>query len=366
MEIVKAKDGQIKEIREFIDSVFKKDRDDSFSFLTEQGKIYNNQFKDYCSSHYLAIENNEIIGVGANVLRKFTFEGKEHLVSLVGSVSVREDYRNRGVMKMIMEAIDKENINNNVSFSLLTGRRERYRHYGYEKGPYSHLYTIDEYNLKNVEDLASIEVYMMKEEDSDIAYDIYLTKTQFPLRSKEEFYLTLKTYDSTPYVIRKDNEIEGYLVYNRKTNTIVELVEKEEDIMVFIKKLLKTLNLSSLSIIVSPLNKIQNKVFSKKLDGVSLREDINLKVYDFITFLDLVFTSNSIEFDADTDLVFEIDGKRFEVDIEYPHVGVWKTHHKPDITISSTEIIPLLFSPLSHRNAAFLPLYFSIPYLDLI
>ena len=72
-------------------------------------------------------------------------------------------------------------------------------------------------------------------------------------------------------------------------------------------------------------------------------------------------------------VIFDLDGSLVdsmwmwhEIDIEYPVVGVWPSHRKPNIKVDSTTAVMLFFSPLSHRNAPFLPFHFHIPSPDML
>lgn len=366
MIITKAKPEQMKEVIDLLNRVYGEVAQCDFDIRVEQPKVYADPNNCHADKHFICIEDRKIVGVAGNVIEKFTFNHIQNSVSFVGSVAVDKDYRLRGIMTKLMEAIEKENIEQNVTFSLLTGRRSRFLHYGYEKGPFNYFYKIDTFLLEHQKINPKVTIRPMTQEDVHISYLKYLDFTSVKTRFEQDFFRCLKTWQSIPYVVFEDGKYAGYFSYLPRLKRINVMNVNASAIFSAFYQLFKQDSLTELNVVVSPLDKERNKILSRVADSVNVEQDISLKVYDWLRFFQIIFYYNSIEFDCDTDIVFEIDGTRYEIDIEYPHVGVWKTkRHKPDIVVSSVNMIPYLFSPLSHRNASFLPLFFAIPYPDL-
>ena len=121
--------------------------DPNYDIDIELGKIYSKYPGKHASEHILAIEDNKIIGIGLNHLQTLNYQGHDFLFSIVGNLLVDPAYQNQGVMTKIMNEINQINKNKEVVFSVLKGRRERFRHFGYEKGPYIHHFMLDDYLL---------------------------------------------------------------------------------------------------------------------------------------------------------------------------------------------------------------------------
>lgn len=366
MRIEKAKPEQMDEVIQLLNRVYSEKNNSDFDIRLEQPKIYADPEDSHAEDHFICIEDDHIVGVAGNIIQEFHFHNIANAVSFVGSVAVDPKYRLRGIMTAMMEAIENENKERNVTFSILTGRRSRYLHFGYEKGPYNHFYKIDTFLLNHQKFNPKVTIRRMTEADIHESYLKYLDFTSIQTRKEKDFLRVLQTWQSIPYVVFEDGKYAGYFSYFPRKKQVNVMNVNQSAIFSAFQLLFEEQDLTELDVVVSPLDKERNQLLSKIAEGVNITQDISLKVYDWVRFFQIIFYYNTIEFDSDTDIVFEIDGHRYEVDVEYPHVGVWKTkHHKPDITITSVHIIPYLFSPLSHRNASFLPVYFAIPYPDL-
>ena len=340
--------------------------DPNYDIDIELGKIYSKYPGKHSSEHILAIEHNKIIGIGLNHLQTLNYQGHDFLFSIVGNLLVDPAYQNQGVMTKIMNEINQINKNREVVFSVLKGRRERFRHFGYEKGPYIHHFMVDDYLLKHSKFTKDTTIQLMRDEDVEECYEFYLKNTKAPIRDRENFLLTLKTNHSTPYVVYQNDKRIGYLVFNRHHHSITECSIEVNELFSAISNLLEVEKLHAVSLLLSPLEREKNHFLASHCEGLSIIQDQNLKIYNWISFFKLIISANIIEFDSDTDLIIQVDDKTYEIDIEYPVVGVWPSHRKPNIKVDSTTAVMLFFSPLSHRNAPFLPFHFHIPSPDML
>ena len=174
MSVRKCHEGEIEKILEVANGSFIPDRDENFTFVNSVSYIYNNPNYDYSDSHFVVEENDKMIALGANLINELNIDGNNYKMSRVGTIGTLPEYRNRGYMRQVMNSIEEENINNDVVFSLLYGKRERYRHYGYEKACLFANYIFFKDQVKYFNNEYNVCIREYKETDLDEIYSIYL------------------------------------------------------------------------------------------------------------------------------------------------------------------------------------------------
>lgn len=111
-------------------------------------KIYK-EGQEQKSIHYLALENEEIKACVCVVPVTLYCGNKTITCATVGSVSVHPYSRGKGYMRKLMHMAIQDMKKNNISMSTLSGLRNRYQYYGYEKGGITFQYCFTSDNFRH-------------------------------------------------------------------------------------------------------------------------------------------------------------------------------------------------------------------------
>ena len=229
-------------------------------------KVYN---YGYHNSHFVKEVDDNIVGVIGNLINDISFDTELYKYSIIGSLCVKEEYRNQGIMKELMNATIEENYDKNVVFSVLSGERNRYLHYDYEKV----------YGKINVE------------------IDIDLVNSYFNNN------ITIKEYNDS---------LEDYYKLYCNNHPI-----KLRNIDNFIPSIYKCdYKLEDLSININPLQ--LNLLEKLKLIALEINyeDDINVRIYNVKRFLEFIINLNLKYKKIDnTNLVYKIDNEVIEISI---------------------------------------------------
>ena len=107
-----------------------------------------------------------------------------------------------------------------VVFSMLCGKRNRYKNFGYERASLSCYYTFDKDQKRYLNNIYNIFIREFNKGDLDFIYDIYKQNQKFVLREKENFELHLNNFKNKLYSIVENDTIVGYI--SVKGSTIKE------------------------------------------------------------------------------------------------------------------------------------------------
>ena len=145
MEFRRAKRGELGEIVDFINMVFSME-ECPHQFRTLLPKLYENGALTE-RFHYICIENGKIKGVVCMLPIQLEYKGKQLKCGTVGSVAVHPDLREKGCMKQLMEIALADMKEQGMALSCLSGQRQRYTYYGYEKLGDGYYYSIQKANI---------------------------------------------------------------------------------------------------------------------------------------------------------------------------------------------------------------------------
>ena len=134
---------------------------------------------------------------------------------LLGSLAVDCEYRNQGIMGLLFDFI-LDKYSDEVDFFGLSGKFDRYKRFGFfpSEKIYAYKYNKKEWYYPYQYELVN---------DNNIAECIKIyEKLDFKVH-RENMIDNLYMWEYKPYVIKKDNKILGYLVYNHRFNIIEEI-----------------------------------------------------------------------------------------------------------------------------------------------
>lgn len=333
MIIRKCKKGELNQILSCANSAFKEVRYPEFDFRINMAKIYSSKI-DYSPSHFCIIEDQKMVSVGGNILKEINLD-KPYLVSFVGSIATLKEYQNRGYMSLLMKNINSENVSQKVIFSILTGDRTRYNHFGYEKVGYDYNFTILNKRLPLKTEISCLE---LQESDDDIEalYSQYLKQDLYKLKTKDDFYKSLIGGRRKPYILKQDDKVYGYFTKKEHLDNIDEFVIFDiNKLPLIIKSIFNYFN-KELTISVSSLDRDLFYRFSLLSENISLQDDLLIKVYDEIEFLKFLFSINKniMTFENKT-YVYQIGDERLLIKINNNSIDISKTSETPIKTFPS-------------------------------
>lgn len=323
MIIRKGRIGENEKIVSCANAAFIPVRYPEFDFHVNMKKIYDGEV-DYSPEHFLAEEDNKIVGVAGNILTKFYCQGHEYLTSFVGSVAVIPEYQNRFIMRKMMEEIDRENKEKNVVFSVLTGDRTRYNHYGYEKIGFDYYLTVNRRRI-NQEDL-TLNIIEIKENCDQIkeAFHIYLENDFFKTRKEDNFYDYLITGKRKVYLLKIENQLIGYFSLNKNLQQIDEIYLTAIDLLnASLKSIFNYFGKDELTFVISSLNKPYLLAFNNFAETTAIKDNLLVKVYNLKEFLKLTFNLNKIvkKFE-DKEYIYRIEDEIYKISIKNQNIEI--------------------------------------------
>lgn len=173
--------------------------------------------KNTHKNHIIVKCNDEIVGIIAVKKKNIHYNNETFSFLLLGSLAVSFDYRNQGIMGLLFDFILNK-YSNEVDFFGLSGNYDRYKRFGFFPSEKMYKYNYDKKELSN-------NPYTFEKVSEDTALfceELYL-KQSFKV-DRENFIDNLYMWEYNPYIIKKNNEKIGYLIYNHKNNIIEEII----------------------------------------------------------------------------------------------------------------------------------------------
>ena len=348
-DIIKFLDVEIKlesvssEITHFINKCYNYNN----YFEKYMAKIYDNKSSD--KNHVVIRKDNEIIGCALLFSNKLYIGSDSLDVLEVGSICVKEEYRGKGYLKILMGFIKEEE--KKYDLSILSGDASLYSYYGYYPNILN-LYKINSKHHDNITFKTINDDYIMD------SLDLY-NKDVHSNRTTYNFKDILKQWKCDSYYIFKDNNYIGYLIYNTKQDYINEiktsnLIDVVESFGTFKNR--KYINLSVLNNDyddkINLINKELDlsKMYNRKLYSINnLEKVINTCLNYKLKYNELVKGSISIKIDNEIIKISNYDKIVVEKDTKY------------DIELTREQFINILLNKKISSNELFASWF----YLDL-
>lgn len=200
------------EVNKFINECFNYDE----YFEKYMAKIYGDNASK-TNKHIAIKKDNELVALALLIPNELIMEDKILSVLTIGSICVSKKYRKRGYFNLLMNEIEKEA--KNYDISVLSGDIKRYKKYGY----YPNLLSLYKIGSKNNE-------YEFRKMDGSKNLEcINLYNNKFIHSNREDNFLDIATqWKSCAYYVFKNNNFEGYLIYNNKSDYVSEIACEDE------------------------------------------------------------------------------------------------------------------------------------------
>lgn len=184
-------------------------------------------------NHLIAEEDGTIQGLVLAEPMDYRVLEERLKIAGVGTVSVAEQARGRGIMKALMKETVIRLKREGYAFALLGGQRQRYAYWGFEPCGTLACFQWNQANLRHSDPVTEkdrIELVPMKpgSEECEKAFELWNREPVRVERDHDRFYDILCSWQSRPYVCMKQDRFAGYAVIRieEDTNTgrIKELV----------------------------------------------------------------------------------------------------------------------------------------------
>ena len=307
------------------------------------------------SIHYLALENEEIKACVCVLPITLCCENKTITCATVGSVSVHPYSRGKGYMRKLMHIAIEDMKKSNISMSTLSGLRNRYQYYGYEKGGFVFQYCFTPDNFRHCREKfpkRKITLCQIQDTENPLLTEIQAIQENqilFAKRNPSDFLAIMKSWNAKLYGILENQMCKGYVAL--QGNQILEMRLTDKALLfASLEECLKECGSKELFLRILPYDTYLLKECTQLFESFTIALDDNYMIFDYPKVLDFFlnvkskYTSlNSGSWD------FTIKGHgtfQIQVDNGVPSITQLKDlEGKSSVNFSSFESILALFAP---------------------
>lgn len=307
------------------------------------------------SIHYLALENEEIKACVCVLPITLCCENKTITCATVGSVSVHPYSRGKGYMRKLMHIAIEDMKKSNISMSTLSGLRNRYQYYGYEKGGFVFQYCFTPDNFRHCREKfpkRKITLCQIQDTENPLLTEIQAIQENqilFAKKNPSDFLAIMKSWNAKLYGILENQMCKGYVAL--QGNQILEMCLTDKALLfASLEECLKESGSKELFLRILPYDTYLLKECTQLFESFTIALDDNYMIFDYPKVLDFFlnvkskYTSlNSGSWD------FTIKGHgtfQIQVDNGVPSVTQLKDlEGKSSVNFSSFESILALFAP---------------------
>lgn len=315
-------------------------------------KLYG-QEKNLAECHYLAKAGNRIVGMVGAFPMELNIMGRAFPVRGIGTVSAHPYFRGRGIMTGLMRRATDDMKRGGVALSVLSGRRQRYEHFGYEPCGAAVDFHIAADNLRALSPAGGkLSLAPMKRGDGETVRKALALQRRNPLfvtREPDDFYTVCLSWDSTPMALLEDGAFRGYLVCSKDRGSILEL--ELDDVSRIPDALSAYLAWSGKNWVSIRLPLYAQKaiaVLDSFSEGYAVAAAGSFRIFDYEPVLrQLLAMKASYAPLADGRLVLEIAGAgKFSISVQSGRIAVEKTEDPADAAFDNLTAMRFLFSPM--------------------
>lgn len=236
-----AKESEKQEIIEFIDYVFSKAHR-PHDFATLLPKVYGGD-GDGAAHHFIVREEGKLAAAVLAYPVVMHIGGSALTTLGVGSVSTHPSARGKGYMKLLMDAVDARARELDAAFAVLSGHRQRYGYFGYDRGGYQLGAVLIRDNVRHAlgkTDDTAVDIVPLERGCARRCKALQEKEPCFCKRREEAFADVLRSWNNEPFAVLKGGAFAGFGTLRRNPDRchIAELLlEDEGDFPAVIKRL---------------------------------------------------------------------------------------------------------------------------------
>lgn len=352
--------GEIPDVLDFINMVFSMAHC-PHDFRGMLPKLYEpgNEEK---SIHYIATEDDKIMAVVCVLPVTLCHKDKKITCGTIGSVSVHPYSRGKGYMKKLMSLAVTDMKQEHMEFSSLSGRRNRYQYYGYEKGGFYYEYRFIADNFRHCADrFPQRDITLLKITDETSPYlaemhSLSKARSVFGKRDAEDFFAISKSWYSDLYAVLENNQFRGYV--STCKNRIFEL-NLTDAALTFscLKSCFEQIGERDMLLTVYPHELALMDTVAGLYESFSLHTDDNYQIFDYPAvlqfYLDIKSESCRLK-DGVLDFSVQEHGN-YRISVEDGKPIVTVLENKPSLEMTPLEAISCIFSAESGARRKLLP-----------
>jgi len=372
VEHLKGNDSMQEEFIDFVNYVFHMNGKDN-DFYRVLPKLYKKEYHP-CESNYVTLENGRIVAAVGSFPGQLSVCGTNLSYYGIGNVAVNPYSRSKGYMKKLMNMAVEDMLKEDVDFTLLTGRRNRYSYFSYEIAGRKYSLWLDESNVKHSKygDAAlDYEFIKVTEQDSDILSkiaELQEKQTLHYIRNREKTFDILMTWQPVVYAVLEKKEFAGYLVmYDNSTVKEFLLVHPEktrETVAAFVVKEKK----EGVNFEFPEFQRTYIDAMTELAENVSIQVGENFSVFHYQkvveAFLQMKAMTDSL---MDGEVTLLIHGKRAEerihISVKNQEISVTATDLPADYEFTHAEAMEFIFHsycPKRNHATQFLSTWFPL------
>jgi len=344
--------NEFEDITDFINMVFSMHKK-PHNFMEMLPKLYSSN-QNTANFHYLAKENGKIKAVICVNPIHLKFQDQLISCATVGSVSVHPNSRGQGYMKKLMAMALEDMEKEQITMSILSGRRHRYQYYGYELGGHSIEYQFIQDNFKHSKSmfpfipLTLTEISRTDTELISELHGIFEQQKVHGIRPLEAFYDIITSWYSKIYVISDAKKVVGYLSAHHDTIREVVLIDDRLLYSVLDAYLLMC-SYEKITLTIPPYEIDKITALSSLYETWNVSFEDNYRIFDFKRALQFFLSiKHSYQPLTEGELVLEIKNRcNLKIAVTKAHVTVKDSIEIANCSLTEFEAVSILFSPIS-------------------
>ena len=291
------------ELLRFENKVFKT------SFTKIMPKLYRD--KEKCTeSHIVIKDNGKIIAALAFYDTKLLLGDSEMKALGIGSVAVDKKYRGRGLMRTLLEEADKIAGEKGAEVGVLSGYRQRYSRFGFERGGIHHTFTLSNYFINHFRSKKKLK-FQDPFSSADLLQKcakLYNSEINRWERKETEFSDIISTWNLDSYAVFDEHRLLGFLISERDEIKDIYL-SNPADVAEVLYAFAKSKHRWTLHVKVTDFQKELIRELSGISDEHRISEDASYKIYDYKAFIEKMFAYKAKQTRlTDGEVTLKIDG----------------------------------------------------------
>ena len=292
-------------------------------------------------------------------------------VACIGGVSTHPRYRGRGLMRALMRHCVEEIRAAGHHLSWLSGRRRRYRHFGYEQCGTELRFTLERDDLQAAGvDGTGIEFRRMTEDDSLLA-DAHRMHAGQPMRCERplaEFVAICSSWNNRPYAAVAGSGLAGYLIAGGDGSRVTELLAADVPTTLRIAAAwCAQRDIASVTVCVSPAHTALVSGLDAIAEATAVRYADSWQVFDWPAVLTALLRERVRAGDAEPgSLVLQIgETDRVRLTVDDTRACAAPTEEPAQFTMDEIAAMRALFGPLQPPlRVSWFPLPAYLPHAD--
>jgi len=376
--------GRERELLRFLNIVFY--RNPLAPFKQFLPKLYKNEYKP-CGNNLVVRDGKRLrAAVGLYMLR-FHAGGETLLAGGIGNVAVGRRHRGKGYMKQLMRMAAEECAARDADFMALSGLRQRYQYFGYERCGQTQLYTVTKTNLRHVfrgRKDSCFNARKLRRDDEAGLRAIYDCHKKAALRCDRPsepgpLWDTLRSWALAPYIIENEGVFAGYFLYSAWISRVEEFYLMDPaNYGDAVRAIFGALGRGKLRFTVLPSEMEADAFFHLLCEQVEIKLPECFCVLNYERVLRALLNLQAKKAPlCDGELAIKINGHAREETLRIRvcdnKISVAQTQDTPVITLEHLEAERCFFAPVSDERralpafaAAWFPLPLAVPLCDMV